>query len=103
MAVEQPKPFELTLVGPTGPYRLSFERDRDEGRFNVLIGARATFWHVEVCERTEDGWRLAGMTRETKDLWEDTYWFEMHTGTNTRVEYCLQGVVRTDTPVELGA
>jgi len=97
--VEQPQPFDVVFDGPTGPYKLSFQPDHDEGHFDAVIGDVVTRWHVEVCERENDGWLLAGMTRETKGLWGDSYWFEVHIGDDTRAEYCLQGLVRTDLPL----
>ena len=75
---------------------LSFQRDDDEGRFQVVLGEISTVWPVEVCEQTDSGWRLSGLTKDTQSVWGDTFWFELHTGESTRIEYRLQQLVRTD-------
>ncbi|WP_296596646.1 hypothetical protein [Phenylobacterium sp.] len=97
-SVEQPEPFQVTFEGPTGPYRLSFQPDHDEGRFDVVIGDLAVVWKVEVCERTTTGWSLGGMTHGMKGLWGDDYWFEVLFGEDTRAEFGLRGLTRTDFP-----
>ncbi|TAL28319.1 MAG: hypothetical protein EPN98_23745 [Phenylobacterium sp.] len=97
-SVEQPGPFQVTFEGPTGPYRLSFQPDHDEGHFDVAVGDQTIVWHVEVCERTATGWSLGGMTRGMKGLWGDDYWFEVLFGEGMRAEFSLQGLARTDFP-----
>jgi hypothetical protein len=87
MSVPQPEPFDLTFSGPTGRYRLGFRPDVDEGHFEVTLGEVSTVWHVDVCEREGDGWRLAGLTRDTVGAWGDTYWYSLGTGPTPRIQY----------------
>lgn len=100
--VEQPEPFSASFMGPTGPYELTFEPNEDEGEFRVKLGGVVTTWHVEVCERDGDSWLLGGLTRDTVAIWGDTYWFEVHTARPMKVEYGINGLVRTDAALEPG-
>jgi hypothetical protein len=93
---EQPEPFVLKMRGPFGHYTISFVRNGDEGEFLVSSGAAKMTWRVEVCERANGGWRLAGLTQGTVEIWGDTYWFECHVTQPVRVDYSVQGVLWSD-------
>lgn len=99
MATPQPAPFDLTVEGPTGLYRIGFRPDPDEGHFEVTLGQISTVWRVEVCEREGEDWRLEGLTQDTAAAWGDTYWFSLQTGLAPRIQYWGDRVlVREDRP-----
>jgi hypothetical protein len=77
------------MRGPFGHYTISFVRNGDEGEFLVSSGAAKMTWRVEVCERANGGWRLAGLTQGTVEIWGDTYWFECHVTQPVRVDYSV--------------
>lgn len=94
--IEQPEPFSVTMRGPNGPYTMSFLQSPDEGELRVTHGSMTMRWSVENCERTDGGWRLAGLTRGTTDLWGDTYWFELHTQAPAHTDYYVKELIRRD-------
>jgi len=94
---EQPGPFSLVLQGPTGPYELRFRRTDDEGELQVALDGAVCVWTVDVCEQDGEGWRLAGLTRNTTARWGDTFWFEVCTSP-AQADYYIDSLVRTDRP-----
>ena len=50
------------------------------------LGEVSTVWHVDVCKREGECWRLDGLTRDTVAIWGDTYWFSLKTG-RARIQY----------------
>lgn len=94
--VEQPESFAVRMMGPTGPYELTFSRGADEGALQAQLPGGVLFWHVEVCQRDGEAWRLSGLTRGTQTLWGETYWFELHTAAPACIAYFVKALVRTD-------
>lgn len=84
------------MAGPTGPYELTFSRNSDEGELQARLPGGVLCWHVETSERAGGEWLLGGLTRGTREIWGETYWFELRTGASARIDYFAQTLVRSD-------
>lgn len=78
MRIKAPQPLTACFTGPEGPYSFRFtpnEGDWD-GLAEVDIAGTPLRWSVERIDRDEEGQLvLSGMT-STKDIWNDSFWFE---------------------------
>ncbi len=78
MRIKAPRPLVVSFRGPEGPYSLRFTPNVGDwgGIVEVDIAGAALRWPVNRIDRDEEGRLiLSGMTA-TKEIWNDSFWFE---------------------------
>jgi len=78
--VTVPEPFGVEFDGPEGPYTLKFRPTGEwDGLFDVNIAGRDLTWSVEMAERNARGELILSGFAVTKEVWGDSFWFELKT------------------------
>lgn len=79
MRITVPPAFNMTFVGPEGPYTVRFQPIDDwDGMIDVSIGGETMRWSVVDADQEETGGLvLGGMTTGSEKLWNDQFWFAL--------------------------
>ena len=74
-----PKPFNILMFGPQGPYQLAFNAYSEwDGYLDVTISGIEMRWSVEAVYEEEGETSLEGGTDAgTLSLWGNMFWFRL--------------------------
>lgn len=79
MITKVPPAFKMTFCGPEGQYRFNYAPIGEwDGQIDVMIADIAMSW-PGLAAHQDDGGKVAlgGSTTGSKEIWGDTFWFEL--------------------------